>query len=436
VSEPAPQVGTGTREGRRARRGSRGHPGAAPGVGRRSSVGRLVLALLVPLAVATVVGLVLLWPDEETPAVESGELVTATVTGIEACPDLPAEQCALAEVLVTSGLDTGQTFLAGAPVGVGAPQVSVGDDVVLQTNIGAAPDERYVVVDFQRGPVLWVLAALFAVAVVALARWRGIAALVGLGVSLALLTSFVLPAVLAGSPPLLVATVGAAAIAIVTMVLAHGPSLRTGVALLGTLASLTLTAVLGAVAIEVGEFTGLADESSAFLQAFGVEIDPRGLLLAGLVIGALGVLDDVTITQTAAVAEVHAADPSLPRRRLLASGLRVGRDHVAATVNTLVLAYAGAALPLLLLFTLSTSGLGQVLTSELVATELVRTLVGAIGIVAAVPVTTALAAALLAGPSPEAGYPGRSPRTARDSLGASSAYPTTPSSGDTTDRAQ
>jgi hypothetical protein len=105
-------------------------------------------------------------------------------------------------------------------------------------------------------------------------------------------------------------------------------------------------------------------------------------------------------------------------------------------VNTLVLAYAGAALPLLLLFTLSTSGLGQVLTSELVATELVRTLVGAIGIVAAVPVTTALAAALLAGPSPEAGYPGRSPRTARDSLGASSAYPTTPSSGDTTDRAQ
>jgi uncharacterized membrane protein len=293
-----------------------------------------------------------------------------------------------------------------------------------------------VVVDFQRGPVLWVLAALFAIAVVALARWRGVAALVGLVVSLALLTGFVLPAVLAGSPPLLVATVGAAAIAIITMVLAHGPSLRTGVALLGTLVSLTLTAVLGAVAIELGDFTGLADESSAFLQAFGVQIDPRGLLLAGLVIGALGVLDDVTITQTAAVAEVHAADPSLSRRRLLASGLRVGRDHVAATVNTLVLAYAGAALPLLLLFTLATSGLAQVVTGELVATEVVRTLVGAIGIVAAVPVTTALAAALLAGSSAEPGYPGRSPRSARDSLGASSAYPTTPSSGDTTDRAQ
>jgi uncharacterized membrane protein len=165
-----------------------------------------------------------------------------------------------------------------------------------------------------------------------------------------------------------------------------------------------------------------------------VAVDPRGLLLAGLVIGALGVLDDVTITQTAAVAEVHAADPSLSRARLLAAGLRVGRDHVAATVNTLVLAYAGAALPLLLL-TLSGGGFGQVLTGELLATEVVRTLVGAIGIVAAVPVTTALAAGLLSGPSPTPGYPGGSSRTSRDSLGAASAYPRTPSSGEDSTRA-
>lgn len=402
----------------------------------RTRVGRLVLALLLPLTVATVVGLVVLWPSEDPPTVESGELVTATVTAVTACPDVPEDECALAEVSVTSGLDAGQTFVAGAPVGVGAPEVEVGDDVVLQANVGAPPDQRYVIVDFQRSGVLWVLAAIFAVAVVALARWRGVAALVGLAVSLGLLVGFVLPAILAGSPPLWVATVGAAAIAIVTMGLAHGPSLRTGVALLGTLISLTITALLGAVSIELGDFTGLADESSAFLQAFGVQVDPRGLLLAGLVIGALGVLDDVTITQTAAVAEVHAADPSVPRRRLLAAGLRVGRDHVAATVNTLVLAYAGAALPLLLLFTLSGSGLGQVITGELVATEVVRTLVGAIGIVAAVPVTTALAAALLTGGSRTGGYPEGSQRSARDSLGAASAYPRTPISGDTTDRAQ
>lgn len=383
-------------------------------------VQRMVVGALVALATATVVGLVVLWPREEPPRVESGELVTATVEAIEACPDLSVEECALAEVAVTSGPDAGELFLAGAPVGAGAPVVAVGDRVVLQSNLDAPPDQRYVIVDFQRGPVLWALAAIFALAVVALARWRGVAALAGLLASLGVLIGFVLPATLEGSPPLWVAIVGGAAIAIVTMPLAHGPSLRTGVALLSTLLTLLLIALLGDLVIRAGSFTGLADESSAFLQAFGATVDPRGLLLAGLVIGALGVLDDVTITQTAAVAEVKAADPTLSRGRLLASGLRVGRDHVAATVNTLVLAYAGAALPLLLLFTLSGSALGQILTGELVAQEVVRTLVGAIGIVAAVPLSTALAAALVAvaPPSPTKG------RHARESLGLSSAYPT------------
>ncbi len=387
---------------------------------RLGRVGWLVVASLVPLVLATVVGLVLLWPSQQSPQIEAGVLVNATVEAIEACPDLSLEQCALAEVTVTSGPDAGEVFLAGAPVGVGAPVVSVGDAVVLQSNLDAPPDQRYVIVDFQRGSVLWALAGVFAVAVVALARWRGVAALVGLVASLGVLMVFVLPAVLAGSSPLWVATVGASAIAIITMLMAHGPSLRTGVALLSTLASLLLIAVLGSVVIEIGSFTGLADESSAFLQAYGATVDPRGLLLAGLVIGALGVLDDVTITQTAAVAEVSAADPSLSRRGLVASGLRVGRDHVAATVNTLVLAYAGAALPLLLLFTLSGSGLAQILTGELVAQEVVRTLVGAIGIVGAVPLSTALAAALLA-TRPDGG-PGQE-RTPRERLGLTTAYP-------------
>lgn len=386
-------------------------------------MGRLVVASLVPLVLATVVGLVLLWPSQQPPQVEAGALVNATVEAILPCPDLPLEQCALAQVTVTSGPDAGGVFLAGAPVGAGAPEVRVGDDVVLQSNLDAPPDERYVFVDFQRGPVLWALAAMFAVAVVAVARWRGLAALVGLAVSLGVLMAFVLPAVLAGSPPLWVAVVGASAIAIVTMLTAHGISLRTGVALLGTLLSLVLIAVLGSVVIEAGSFTGLAEESSTFLQAYGATIDPRGLLLAGLVIGALGVLDDVTITQTAAVTEVAAADPRLSRRALVASGLRVGRHHVAATVNTLVLAYAGAALPLLLLFTLSGSRLGQVINNELVAQEVVRTLVGAIGIVAAVPLTTALAAALLA-PRPEG--TGHAIRTPPDGLGTSAASPQDP----------
>jgi uncharacterized membrane protein len=407
---------------------------ASPRSSRLSSrrVRTLVLGLLVPLALLTVLGMVALWPGDDPPRVEGGQLVNATVVTTQACPDLPPDQCLQAEVLVTSGPDAGQTFLAGAPAGVGAPQVQAGDQVVLQSNIDAPRDQRYVVTDFQRGSALWVLAAVFAVAVVALARWRGVSALAGLVASLGILLVFVLPALLDGSPPIWVATVGASAIAMITMLMAHGPTLRTGVALLGVLASLLLTALLGLLVIEVGSFTGLADESSAFLQAFGAEVDPRGLLLAGLVIGALGVLDDVTITQTSAVAEIHAADPSTSRRQLLAAGLRVGRDHVAATVNTLVLAYAGAALPLLLLFLLSGSGLSQVITGELVAQEVVRTLVGAIGIVAAVPLTTALAAGLLAA---EPGYPGGAVRTARDSLGASSAYPTVTSTGEPDHRA-
>jgi uncharacterized membrane protein len=389
------------------------------------------VGLLVPVAVLTVVGMVLLWPSQSAPSIESGELVTATIVDTQPCPDLPEDQCKQAEVEVTSGPDAGGVFVAGAPVGVGAPEVQAGDRVVLQSNLDAPADQRYVITDFQRGSVLWELAAVFAVAVVALARWRGLAALGGLAASMAILLVFVLPALLAGSPPIWTATVGAAAIAIVTMLMAHGPSLRTGVALLGALASLLLTALLGALVIEVGSFTGLADESSAFLQAFGVQVDPRGLLLAGLVIGALGVLDDVTITQTAAVAEVHAAKPTASRRELLSAGLRVGRDHVAATVNTLVLAYAGAALPLLLLFVLSGSALGQVLSSELVAQEVVRTLVGALGIVAAVPLTTALAAGLLAA---EPGYPGDA-RPSPDALDAIPADPNNPSTGDSDHRA-
>jgi uncharacterized membrane protein len=369
---------------------------AGDALGRPRRLGWAVVSALGLLSLATVVGIIVLWPAERPPRVESGEFVTATVEATGACPDIPVEDCALAEVTVTSGQDAGEVFVAGAPLGAGAPVVVAGDKVVLQSNIDAPPDQRYAIVDFQRGPVLWGLAAVFAVAVVLLARWRGVAALAGLVSSLGILMVFVLPAILGGAPPLWVAVVGGSAIALVTMPLAHGVSLRTGVALLSTLTTLLLIALLGDIAIRIGSFTGLANESSSILQAYQATVDPRGLLLAGLVIGALGVLDDVTITQTAAVSEVKRADPSLARRHLMASGLRVGRDHVAATVNTLVLAYAGAALPLLLLFTLSGSDLGQILTGELVAQEVVRTLVGAIGIVAAVPLSTALAAALLA----------------------------------------
>jgi hypothetical protein len=216
-------------------------------------------------------------------------------------------------------------------------------------------------------------------------------ALVGIVVSFGVLLAFIFPAPLRGSPPIGVALTGAAVIAYVTLYLAHGVNIRTTVALIGTLAALTLTAVLAVAFAGAADLTGLASEESLSLLTFAPDLDFRGLLLAGVILGTLGVLDDVTITQVSAVAELHSADPELSARQLYAAGIRIGRDHIASTVNTLVLAYTAAALPLLLLFTQSGRRLGAVLTTETLAVDVVQTLVGSIGLVASVPLTTALA---------------------------------------------
>jgi len=271
----------------------------------------------------------------------------------------------------------------------------VGDEIVLSYSGGNADDPgSYSVVDFQRGGSLWWLAGLFAAAVLVLGRWRGLAALVALALSFGVLILFVLPAILQGHNPLAVAVVGACLIMFVVLYLTHGPSARTSTAVLGTLASLALIAALSYGFSAAARLTGLDEQTSALIQTLGANVDARGLLLAGVVIGALGVLDDVTVTQTSAVWELRRANPELEARALFSAAMRIGRDHVSSAVNTLVLAYAGASLPLLLLFTLSDVPLGSLLTQEAVAVEIVRTLVGSIGLVASVPITTALAAAV------------------------------------------
>jgi uncharacterized membrane protein len=368
------------------------------------AVRRAIVAVLVPLVLATVAGLVLLWPTEPGPSVVGAERVDATIVDVYPCVDVaepdqetpdvpsPTEECLEALVTVDAGRDAGEQVLVPLPYGPGVPDFAPGDEVVLGGIPDAPLESRYEVLDFQRTTPLLLLAVLFSLAVVALSRWRGVAALVGLGLSVVVLATFVLPALLAGESPLAVAVVGSSAIMIITLYFSHGISVRTSVALLGTLISLTLTGLLGAYFTQAAHFAGLADESSAYLGSLESDIDIRGLLLAGLVIGALGVLDDVTVTQTAAVWEIARADPDASRRRLVTAGLRVGRDHVAATVNTLVLAYAGAALPVLLLFAVAGQGVVDTVTTEVVAQEVVRALVGGLGIVAAVPVTTLLAA--------------------------------------------
>ncbi len=180
----------------------------------------------------------------------------------------------------------------------------------------------------------------------------------------------------------------------------HGRGLATAAALLSTFASLALTGALAWVFLRASNFTGFGDDSVGFLSALGSEIDPRGLLLAGVVIGSLGVLDDVTVTQVSAVWELKRAAPDADFGELYRRALRIGRDHISSTVNTLFLAYAGASLPLLLLFSEAQQGLGSVATREVVAVEIVRALVGSIGLVASVPISTALAAKVLASTTP------------------------------------
>jgi uncharacterized membrane protein len=214
-------------------------------------------------------------------------------------------------------------------------------------------------------------------------------------VAYGVLVWFVVPALLAGRPPLAVGLVGGSAILFAVLYLAHGPSARTSTALLGTLISLALAGGLAAVFTASTHLTGLSSDVVVALQTAAPQVSFPGLVLCGVVIGALGVLNDVTVTQASAVWELHAADPLASARRLFASAMRIGRDHIASSVYTLVLAYAGSALPLLLLVDLSRQPAGMVLTGDEVATELLRALIGATALVASVPITTALAAHLV-----------------------------------------
>jgi uncharacterized membrane protein len=224
-----------------------------------------------------------------------------------------------------------------------------------------------------------------------LSRWRGFAALIALAVTAVMLTQFILPAILHGENALLVAVVGGTVIMAIALFLTHGINAESSIALSGTVAALGLTVLLGWFFTRFCQLSGLASDGASGAKSLVPDIDLTGLLVAGMVIGALGVLDDVTVTQAAAVWELSAANPSANRRELVAAGLRIGRTHVASVVNTLVLAYAGAALPVLLVFAIQGLPGRAVLSTESVAMEIVRGLVGSLGIIAAVPLTMAVA---------------------------------------------
>jgi uncharacterized membrane protein len=370
------------------------------------AVRRGLAAAVLALTLVALVGVVVLWPTdvpEVIPPEVSGadtRLVHGTVrsSDVAFCEGTDPEAgilCIEVQVELTSGPNAGRMVSYQTSDAPATPIPEAGDKLVLGYVPSAPEGQQYFFADFQRDTPMLVLGLLFAVAVVALGRLQGVRALAALAVTLAVLVGFIIPALLDGRSPTAVAVVGSLAVLLIALYLSHGLNVRTSVAVIGTAASLGLIALLAAVFTGVTHLTGLASEEAVYLRLGADTVSLTGLLLAGIVIGALGVLDDVTVTQTSAVWELHAANPDADRRRLFTSALQIGRDHIASTVNTLVLAYAGASLPLLLLFQQSGRSLRELLTSEVVAVEVIRTLVGSIGLVAAVPLTTVLAVSVV-----------------------------------------
>lgn len=406
---------------------SHSHGPAAP-VSRH--LRKVIGAILIPFAAAVIVGLVVLWPGGAPPHERTGvgfdrQTQQATVTKIEklSCQSVNASggtptgdtstaegssavqqaggTCKRATIRVDTGSDKGRTFTEIIQPDQ-TRQLHQDQKVIVAYEPSAPKDLQYSVADVNRRFPMALLAGIFAVAVVVVGRLRGVMALVALAISFLILNFFILPAILQGSNPLLVAVIGSSAIMLIALYLCHGLSARTSVAVLGTLISLVLIGVLGSLFIGWAALGGNTDDNTGLIHGLYPSIDMSGLLLAGIIIGSLGVLDDVTVTQTSAVWELHEANPTIGWRGLYRAGIRIGRDHIASVVNTLVLAYAGAALPLLLLFSIAQSSVGTVANSELVAEEIVRTLVGSIGLVASVPVTTLLAALVANADRPDA----------------------------------
>ncbi len=364
-----------------------------------------MLLLLVPVGLATVMGLIALWPSGEPTRTEQvaqtyfppgttypdAEVVSVETFDCTVDPAVPAE-CANVVVEVLGGEGAGdfqQIELEGSVVAAGLEEDEV---LVLTRDAGAGDGPIYGFYDYERDTPIIVLAVAFAVVVGVVARLRGLASLVGLTFAFVVLLQFVLPGLLAEESPTLVSLVGSAAIMFVVLYLAHGFSARTTTALVGTLFGLTLVAVMGSIAVSAARLTGLTSEEANTLHTYDPTLDFSGLVLAGIVVAGLGVLNDVTITQASAIWQLHEVSPELTWRELYNRGMAVGRDHIASTVYTIVFAYAGAALPLLLLFEVYPTPFWTIVTSSALAEEVIRTMVGAIALVLAVPVTTAAGA--------------------------------------------
>ena len=392
------------------------HAGPAP-LGPLAA--RIVVAALTVIGLAMIIGAALLWPsgnkaDIPVPlqngaggsvTTEGGHVVSTStadcgspsagkvLTGGPAAGVPGSGTCVQAMIAVDTGPNTGANTLLEFSPGPGQPNLMAGDHIRIFRQVDQQGATSYGFYDYERAWPLALLAAVFALIIVAVARWRGLRALAGIVIAFGVLVIFMLPALRDGAPALPVALVASAAILYAAIYLAHGVSLRTSAALLGTLTAMLLAAVLSWAAIELTHLTGLSEDQNNEVAAYLGNVSIKGLLLAGFIIGSLGVLNDVTITQASTVFELaHIGHGT--RRQVFTRAMRVGSDHIASTVYTLVLAYAGSSLPLLLLFSVANRSLTDVLTSESVAIEIARSAVGGIALALAVPLTTAIATVL------------------------------------------
>ncbi|MBS5976279.1 YibE/F family protein [Actinomyces urogenitalis] len=383
----------------------------APGESRRVRI--VLAALVVPLVLATLLGIAVLWPGRveaigsQPFAAEGASLATARVTAtqVSSCAESAASLGGISDgsllgdavcAEITSGEGRGLVVPVHVPA-ESLPAAQVGDRMrVMYTAQALAGGTPYVFVDYDRQLPVGALAVAYLVLVVAVAGLKGLRAVLGLVLATGVLLRFMIPALLALHPPLLVTLVGSVAMMLLAVYVAHGVSVRTTTALLGTLAGVVITVVLALWGVDAANLTGAVGEEALTLTAIVPGLSLTSLLTCGMVIAGLGVLNDVTITQASAVWELHAANPTLSRARLLTGGMRIGRDHIASTVYTLAFAYAGTALPLILAAALIDRSVVDTLLSGEIAEEIVRTLVSSIGLVLAIPATTAIAAALCA----------------------------------------
>ncbi|MDO8670894.1 MAG: YibE/F family protein [Dehalococcoidia bacterium] len=301
------------------------------------------------------------------------------------------------EVLISSGKLKGRSVTAeigGMVAASDAHRLHVGDKIYVLRIEKEDGTEVYIVGDFIRRTSIYILAVALLAAVVMVGGFRGLTSFLGLIISFAVLLLYIIPRIVAGENPVTIAITGSCLILLTTLYLAHGFNRKTTAAIIGTSISLIITGLLAWFFVGFARLSGFVNDEAGFLSTFsGVQVNLQGILLGGIIIGTLGVLNDITISQSACVFELYRANNALSWKALYFGGIRVGRDHIASMVNTLVLAYAGASLPLFLVFTLAGGEAFDVLINrEIIATEIVRTLVGSLGLVSAVPVTTAFAA--------------------------------------------